>query len=207
MPENKIAHAYEPKSAWSAVGGEAGQAELDAFCGAYLDFLSDCKTEREIVARAEELLREKGFGDDPKGAAFVKNLRGKALFAFRRGSLPLSRGVRLVAAHGDCPRLDFKPHPIVEQQGFVQAKTHYYGGLRKYQWLSRPLALHGVVALADGGVVSLALGERPGDPVFTIADLLPHLAQKQMAQSVKEAVEGEELNVLLASRPQAGEAD
>lgn len=193
--------AYKPTSAWTAYGKGEEASAMTAFVDGYIDFLSRCKTERETVAFCESTLRAHGFGDDPAGKAYVCTLRGKALFAFVRGTQPLGTGISLVAAHGDCPRLDFKQHPFVEQEGYAQAKTHYYGGLRKYQWLSRPLALHGIVAKDNGEVVPVRIGEEPGDPVFSIADLLPHLAQQQVTKTVKEAFEGEKLNVILAHRP------
>ncbi len=197
-PEEAASPVYQAPCAWEAY--ESDKDGLKVFCDGYLDFLSGCKTERETISWCEAFLKEHGFGSDPAGERWVTTLRGKCLFAFRRGSQPMSAGMRLVAAHADCPRLDFKPHPIVEQVGFCQAKTHYYGGLRKYQWLARPLALHGVICRDDGTVVPVVLGEGEDEPVFTIADLLPHLAQKQVTQTVKDAFEGEKLNVILGSR-------
>lgn len=199
--ELKSKAAYTPKNAWSVYRGETEQKAVREFCDSYIDFLSRCKTERETVAYCTEYLRAHGFGDDPAGKAYVTNLNGKCLFAFKKGTAPLKKGVRLIIAHADCPRLDFKPHPIMEQAGFAQAKTHYYGGLRKYQWLARPLALHGVIVKENGDVVTVCLGEGEGEPVFTIEDLLPHLAQNQVTKTVREAFEAEKLNVILGSRP------
>ena len=199
--ELKSRAAYAPKNAWSVYKDEAARKDVRAFCDSYIDFLSRCKTERETVAFCRDFLRARGFGDDPKGNAYVTSLNGKCLFAFKKGTRPLKEGVRLIIAHADCPRLDFKPHPIVEQAGFAQAKTHYYGGLRKYQWLARPLALHGVIVKDNGEVVNVCLGEKEGEPVFTIEDLLPHLAQKQATKTVREAFEAEKLNVILGSMP------
>ena len=202
MPKEQTSSAaYTAKNAWTVYKDEAVRAKMHGFCDDYIDFLSRCKTERETIAYCERVLKEHGFGSNPADMNYVTTLRGKALFALRRGSRPLSQGVHIIAAHGDCPRLDFKQHPIVEQAGFAQAKTHYYGGLRKYQWLARPLALHGIIARDDGTVVPVCLGEEPGDPVFAIEDLLPHLAQKQVTQTVKEAFEGEKLNIILGNRP------
>lgn len=202
MPkEQTSAAAYTAKNAWTVYKDEAVRATMHSFCDDYIDFLSSCKTERETIAYCERVLKEHGFSSNPADRAYVTTLRGKALFALRRGSRPLSQGVHIIAAHGDCPRLDFKQHPIVEQAGFAQAKTHYYGGLRKYQWLARPLALHGIIAKDDDTVVPVCIGEQPDDPVFAIEDLLPHLAQKQVTQTVKEAFEGEKLNIILGNRP------
>ena len=119
-----------------------------------------------------------------------------------QGNRPLSAGLRLVASHIDSPRLDLKQYPLYEDTDLVFLKTHYYGGIKKYQWLARPLAIHGVVLKADGAPVQLTVGEDPNDPVFTVLDLLPHLARKaQMDKKVTEAFEGEKLNVLVGSLP------
>ncbi len=196
---------YQAPCAWKAYKNDA--AAMETFCDAYMDFLNQCKTERETITWCEKYLRENGFGSDPADRAYITTLRGKALFAFRRGSAPMSSGMRLIAAHADSPRLDFKQHPFVEKAGLCQAKTHYYGGLHKYQWLSRPLALHGVICVDDGRVVPVVLGESEDDPVFTIADLLPHLAQKLVTKTVKEAFDGEKLNVILGSRGEKQDKD
>lgn len=119
--ELKSRAAYAPKNAWSVYKDEAARKDVRAFCDSYIDFLSRCKTERETVAFCRDFLRARGFGDDPKGNAYVTSLNGKCLFAFKKGTRPLKEGVRLIIAHADCPRLDFKPHPIVEQAGFAQA--------------------------------------------------------------------------------------
>lgn len=199
--DNASKGAYTSKNGWGVYKDKAVRKKMTAFCDDYVDFLSTCKTERETVAWCENVLKGAGFTSDPASGAYVTNHRGKALFAFRKGKRPLSEGLRLIASHGDCPRLDFKQHPFVEQAGFAQAKTHYYGGIRKYQWLARPLALHGVIARDDGKLVEVRLGEEANEPVFTIDDLLPHLAQKQVTKSVREAFQGEKLNVILASMP------
>lgn len=191
-------HAYKAISAWEMAQGQ----EMRAFAEKYRQFVSQCKTERETVAYAREKLEAQGFCDNPSADRFMRVLQGKALFALRRGVKPLDTGLRLIASHGDCPRLDFKQHPFVEQAGVVQAKTHYYGGIKKYQWLARPLALHGVVILESGESVRVTVGEAPTDPVFCIADLLPHLAQKQSGQKVSDAFEGEKLNIILAHEPE-----
>ena len=190
--------AYTPKSAWDNADA-AARKDMDALAARYVDFLSRCKTERETVAYVCERLKAQGYA--ATGDKVVRPLRGKPVFAARRGALPLEKGLNLVAAHADSPRLDFKQRPLVEQAGVAQAKTHYYGGIRKYQWLARPLALHGVVVREDGTVLPVTIGEKPGEPVFCIADLLPHLAQKQSAQPVSEAFEGEKLNVILGHSP------
>ncbi len=199
--EGQASPLYKAKSAWAFCDKESEKGKTASFCDGYIDFLTSCKTERETIAFCKHFLEEKGFTADPGKDKYLATLRGKALFAFRKGTRPLSEGIRIIAAHADCPRLDFKPHPFIEQEGFAQAKTNYYGGLRKYQWLARPLALHGVICKDNGEVVPVQLGEEPGEPVFTIADLLPHLAQEQVAKTVKEAFQGEKLNVILGSKP------
>ncbi|MBD5646423.1 MAG: aminopeptidase [Desulfovibrio sp.] len=191
--------AYQSPSAWERYAD--ARKQVQALAGRYLDFISRCKTERETIAYAQERLAAGGFGEDFGGERVQRPLRGKALFAARRGSKPLAEGLALIAAHADSPRLDFKQHPLVEQPGVVQAKTHYYGGIRKYQWLARPLALHGVIIREDGDRVDVSIGEKPGEPVFCIADLLPHLAQKQGGQKLSEAFEAEKLNIILGHAP------
>ena len=193
--------AYHSPSAWERYAD--ARKEIQTLAGRYLDFISRCKTERETIAYARERLAEAGFDESFGAERVMRPLRGKALFAARRGTKPLEEGLALIAAHADSPRLDFKQHPLVEQPGVVQAKTHYYGGIRKYQWLARPLALHGVVIRENGERVDVSIGEKPGEPVFCIADLLPHLAQKQGGQKLSEAFEAEKLNVILGHAPDA----
>jgi len=195
--------AYKPKNIWDGADAKT-RKEMEALAQRYIDFLTHCKTERETVAYVRQRLTENGFAEDFGGDRVMRGLRGKAIFAARKGALPLSRGISLLAAHADTPRLDFKQRPLVEQPGVAQAKTHYYGGIRKYQWLARPLALHGVIVRENGETLSVTIGEKPGEPVFCIADLLPHLAQKQVTQPVSEAFEAEKLNIILAhSTPKA----
>ena len=198
--------AYKPKSIWDSADAKT-RKEMEALAQRYIDFISHCKTERETVEYVRKRLAEHGYTDDFNGDRVMRPLRGKAIFAARKGALPLSRGLALLAAHADTPRLDFKQRPLIEQPGVAQAKTHYYGGIRKYQWLARPLALHGVIVRENGETLSVTIGEKPGEPVFCIADLLPHLAQKQVTQPVSEAFEAEKLNIILAhSTPKASKS-
>ena len=192
---------YSPRNAWDVYTTATQKRQMDALVKRYMDFLSNCKTERETVAYVQKRLQEAGFSEDFKKNTVFRNLRGKAIFAARKGKIPLQKGVHLIAAHADSPRLDFKQRPLVEQPGVAQAKTHYYGGIRKYQWLARPLALHGVVVLENGKSISVAIGEKAGEPVFTIADLLPHLARKQNSQTLAEVFDGEKLNIILGHSP------
>ncbi|WP_374288378.1 aminopeptidase [Desulfovibrio desulfuricans] len=196
--------AYKPKNIWDDADAKT-RKEMEALAQRYIEFLTCCKTERETVEYVRLRLAEHGYTEDFGGDKVMRPLRGKAIFAARKGALPLSQGLSLLAAHADTPRLDFKQRPIVEQPGVAQAKTHYYGGIRKYQWLARPLALHGVIVRENGETLAVTIGEKPGEPVFCIADLLPHLAQKQVTQPVSEAFEAEKLNIILAhSTPKAG---
>lgn len=179
-------------------------AALDAFAADYRTFLSANKTERECHDTALALLTAGGFQPLDKaaaGAPLCRSFRGKTLFAARPGRRPLAEGCRILGAHIDSPRLDTKPAPLYEEDELALLDTHYYGGIRKYQWVSLPLALHGTVVREDGSAVRIVLGEAPDDPVLTITDLLPHLAQEQIKKTLDEGITGEGLNVLCGSRP------
>ena len=193
--------AFNPRSCWEVYESAPDKKAMEALAARYIDFLSRCKTERETVAYVQERLAKAGYTEGKGKDKVMVSLHGKTLFVARRGKAPLSRGMRLVCAHGDTPRLDFKQHPLLEQANVGQAKTHYYGGIRKYQWLARPLAIHGVVVKENGNKVSVVIGEDPKDPVFTIADLLPHLAAGQADQPLAKAFEGEKLNIILGHAP------
>lgn len=208
-PAQKL--AYRRQNIWEKMSSRE-QAQVMSFCEDYKNFLNAGKTEREAIGAAVSQLRAAGFV--PLGAStqlmagdkiYAVN-RQKALIAAVIGRNPLEAGLNLVGAHVDSPRLDLKPHPLFEEDGFAFFKTHYYGGIKKYQWLSIPLALHGVVIKGDGSAVSVVIGEAYGDPVFTISDLLPHLAKDQMDKKMVNAVPGESLNVLVAGIP-LGEPD
>jgi aspartyl aminopeptidase len=175
----------------------------------YKLFLNASKTERETILEISRRLTQSGFRSldhsDP-GRKVFQIIRGKALALGILGKKPLSRGVQIIASHVDASRLDLKQHPLYEEVDLAFLKTHYYGGIKKYQWLARPLALHGTVLTADGKKIDLAIGENAHDPVFTVADLLPHLARKvQMEKKLSEAVEGEKLNILVGSIPVGSE--
>ncbi len=179
----------------------------DSFAEGYKKFMSACKTEREVVNFVKDLAYKNGFVNfDPKasynaGDKVIYNNRGKAVILAVIGKRPVEEGVRIAAAHIDSPRLDLKPNPLYEDAEFALFKTHYYGGIKKYQWTAIPLALHGVVVKADGTSVEVNIGEDAGDPKFVVTDLLPHLAAEQMKRSLAEGIKGEELNVLIGSRP------
>lgn len=196
--------SWAPQPVWDQLQEPERRTAL-AYAERYREFLSRAKTEREVVALVEELARGQGFvdlsGSEP-GSRFYYNYRGKTIALAVMGKKPLPEGLRLVAAHIDSPRLDLKQNPLYEDTDLVYLKTHYYGGIKKYQWLARPLALHGVIYRRDGTAINLCLGERQDEPVFTVCDLLPHLARKaQMDKKVDEAFVGEKLNVLIGSLP------
>lgn len=179
----------------------------DEFSTAYKEFLNKAKTERECVALAKEMLIKAGYKEFDitkkykAGDKVYKINRGKAIMAATFGSKDLNEGIRINAAHIDSPRLDLKPNPLYEKNELAFFKTHYYGGIRKYQWVTIPLAMHGVVVKKDGTKVEINIGEAEDDPVFMISDLLPHLGMKQGERKLTEGINGEELNIIVASLP------
>ena len=179
----------------------------DEFSTAYKEFLNKAKTERECVALAKEMLTKAGYKEFDitkkykAGDKVYKINRGKAIMAATFGSKDLNEGIRINAAHIDSPRLDLKPNPLYEKNELAFFKTHYYGGIRKYQWVTIPLAMHGVVVKKDGTKVEINIGEDEDDPVFMISDLLPHLGMKQGERKLAEGINGEELNIIVASLP------
>lgn len=182
--------------------------ECDDFCEGYKEFLSTCKTEREVAAWVEDLVQANGFqkfdefGDtlEPDAKVYYMN-RGKSIILCVKGKRSIKDGVRISAAHIDSPRLDLKQCPVYEQEGLGYFKTHYYGGIKKYQWTAIPLSLHGRICKNDGTFVDVRIGEEPGEPKFCITDILPHLGADQMSRKANELVKGEELNVVIGSRP------
>jgi aspartyl aminopeptidase len=179
------------------------QKDVFAFAETYKEFLNRAKTERAFVTVSIETLENLGYeplSDKESlkpGDKVYQNFRGKALAAAIVGSRPLTDGCNMVGAHVDAPRLDLKPHPIYEDSDLVMLKTHYYGGIKKYQWAAIPLALHGIIFRSDGSPLTLSIGESPDDPVLTITDLLPHLGTEQMSRKATEVIKGEDLNVLI----------
>lgn len=194
---------YEPKSAWEAYASKKDIKAMGAMADRYVDFLSRCKTERLVMDFVRGKVEGAGFVDDLAAPLAYRFNRNKTCFLARKGRRALSQGFRLVGAHGDCPRLDLKQRPLYEDTDICLAKTHYYGGIRKYQWLTIPLALHGTVVKKSGEVVTVCIGEDPADPVFTITDLLPHLAYKEMEKKVADAFEAEKLNLVMGQSPVA----
>ncbi len=186
---------------------EAQVAAMNDYCEGYKAFLDEAKTEREAVDAAIALAEKQGFVPYERGMALkpgdkiYRSNRGKSLLLAVIGEASLAEGVQIGAAHIDSPRLDLKPYPLYEDGDFALMKTHYYGGIRKYQWLSIPLELHGVVIRKDGTSVQVRIGGEPGDPVLAIPDLLPHLAAQQSQKPLGTAVDPEDLNLFVGSRP------
>lgn len=185
--------------------------ELHYLCEGYKAYISDNKTERECCAAAVSLAEEAGYVDlaakiaagealKPGDKVYAVN-RGKALMLVNMGTDPLEQGVNILGAHIDSPRLDVKQNPLEEKSDLLTLDTHYYGGIKKYQWVTVPLAIHGVVAKKDGTVVPVAVGEDPEDPVFCVSDLLIHLAGEQLTKEASKVIEGEMLDVLVGGRP------
>ncbi len=187
--------------------GEAVTAAAYKYAEDYKRYLDEGKTEREALKISVKMAEAKGFreyrlGDKiSHGDKLYYNNRGKNLFVFSVGAEPINNGIRITAAHIDAPRIDLKQCPLYEDGGMGFFKTHYYGGIRKYQWVATPLALHGVIALADGKVIDVCIGENDTDPVFYINDLLPHLGADQSKLPLSEGIKGEQLNILIGSKP------
>ncbi len=181
----------------------------------YMRFLDAGKTERECVKEAVLLAEKQGYISLEKaiaenstlqpGSKVYLNQMGKALLLFQIGRKPVSCGMNIVGAHIDSPRIDLKQNPFYEDADFAYADTHYYGGIKKYQWVARELALHGVVVRKDGSIADISIGEDENDPVVGISDLLIHLSQDQMDKKLREAISGEDLDIILAGRPLQGE--
>lgn len=186
---------------------EATVGAADEFCEGYKCFLNLAKTEREAAKTAVAMAVARGFEEFkrgkeyPAGSRLFVNNRGKTVAFVVIGSKPVEQGVNITAAHIDSPRLDLKPNPLYEELELALFKTHYYGGIRKYQWPTVPLAFHGVFALKNGERVEVSLGEQDDEPKFVVNDLLPHLAAEQSKRTLSEGIKGEELNVLVGSRP------
>ncbi|MBQ7588587.1 MAG: aminopeptidase [Lachnospiraceae bacterium] len=200
----------ETKNAWEAYSAKQLK-ELEAVSGEYIDFISSCKTERECVDRIVEEAEAAGFkelnaliadkAEIKKGDKIYSVWMNKSVVLFKIGSRPISEGMNILGAHIDSPRLDVKQNPLYEDSGFAYLDTHYYGGVKKYQWVTIPLALHGVIVKKDGTTVIVNIGENEDDPVFFVSDLLIHLAQEQMEKKANKVIEGEALDILVGNRP------
>ena len=203
-------YMYSYSNAWEKSSEDDKKAAFD-FCEEYKKVLNAAKTEREFAAYAENMALAKGFiriedalasGKKLKAGDKVYQLnRGKSVLLAVVGKNPIEQGVNVTGAHIDSPRLDLKQNPLYEDTDMALLKTHYYGGIKKYQWVTVPMALHGVVIRKDGTKVQVSIGEDESDPVFTITDLLPHLAQDQMQKKATEVIAGEGLNLLIGSIP------
>jgi len=197
---------YAPKNGYDRLSA-ADERAMESYAKDYMDFLDHGKTERLCVDYCIELAEKKGFRPYEKGMPLKAgdklycNNRGKGIMLAVLGTEDLSRGANIGAAHTDSPRLDLKPRTVYEEAELAYFKTHHYGGIRKYQWVTIPLELHGVVMLADGSSVAVHVGDKPGDPQFIISDLLPHLGREQGKKPLNEAIPSESLNLLIGSRP------
>ena len=200
----------ERPNAWKTYDADR-LAELERITGDYREFISDNKTEREVCASAVKLAQAAGYADladcvrgerplHPGDKVYAVN-RGKSLLLAVIGREGLEAGVNILGAHIDSPRLDVKQNPLDEKDGLAYLDTHYYGGIKKYQWVTLPLAIHGVVAKKDGSVVDVRVGEDPADPVFVITDILPHLGREQAEKKAGDFIDGEMLDLLVGSRP------
>lgn len=200
----------ERKNAWETYSASDLKA-IEKLSSEYIDFISECKTERECTQRSIEMAREAGYISLEEARSAGKTLKagdrvyasshGKTVMLVQVGKDPMEEGFNILGAHIDSPRLDIKQNPLYEANDFALLDTHYYGGIKKYQWVTMPLALHGVVVLKDSTVVNVNIGEAADDPVLTITDLLPHLGQEQLQKTAAKVIEGEDLDVLVGSRP------
>ena len=195
------------KEHFSTAMSEEEVAKADAFCEGYMDFLAKGKTERECVDYIIEKAEKNGFAEFDKtktykpGDKVYVNNRGKSVILALMGKQGAKNGVKIVASHIDSPRLDLKPTPLYEDSELAYFKTHYYGGIKKYQWVAIPLSLHGVIIKSDGTSVKVNIGEKEGEPKFVVTDLLPHLGREQGQRTLSDGIRGEELNILIGSRP------
>ncbi len=199
-----------PKNGYARITAEQ-RAEMESYCKRYMAFMDACKTEREATAWTVAEAEKNGFkpfvpGMDAKpGDKIYLNNRDKSIMLAVIGNKSLAEGANICAAHVDSPRMDLKPNPLYEDAEIAFFKTHYYGGIKKYQWVTIPLALHGVVYRKDGSVITVTVGEDDADPVLMVSDLLPHLAADQMQKTLAKGIVGEQLNVILGTEPIEGE--
>lgn len=200
----------EKKNTWETYSHKQLK-EAEAFAKEYMQFLDEGKTERECVDTIVNTIEKQGYqelssviknkGKLKKGDKVYAVCMNKAIVMFRIGEKPMEEGMNILGAHIDSPRLDVKQNPLYEEGGFAYLDTHYYGGVKKYQWVTIPLALHGVIVKKDGTTVELSVGEDDGDPVFFISDLLIHLAQEQMEKKASKVIEGEALDLIIGNKP------
>ena len=198
------------KSGWEGVSQEE-KDKIYAFSNEYMNFLNNAKTEREIIKETEKIARENGFKslDEyaelyPGDKVYYIN-RAKNIYLAVIGEDSLESGINIVGAHADSPRLDLKPNPLYQEGNLAYLKTHYYGGIKKYQWTAIPLAIHGIIIKENGEKIEVKIGEDENDPIFTVTDLLPHLAKEQMQKKISEAINAENLSILVGSIPDKDE--
>ena len=191
---------------WEEVNEEE-KKEINEVSKSYMDFLNKAKTEREFIKRAKELADSNGYKDimtfetlKPGDKVYFIN-RKKSMYLAIIGENGVENGLHIIGSHVDSPRLDLKPNPLYEDGGLAYFKTHYYGGIKKYQWTTIPLSMHGVIVKTNGETIDIDIGENEDDPIFTITDLLPHLAQDQMEKKLKNGIDGEDLSLLIGSIP------
>lgn len=200
----------ERENAWKSCNKQTVK-EIFGFCEGYKKFISECKTERECTRRSIQMAEEHGYRNLKEIIAAKETIKsgdkvyadnmGKAIVLFNIGKKPIEYGLKILGAHIDSPRLDVKQNPLYEDSDLVLMDTHYYGGIKKYQWTTIPLALHGVVALTDGSVIDVEIGEKEKDPVVCVSDLLIHLAAEQMEKNGSKVVEGEALDLVVGNMP------
>ena len=194
------------KTGWEEISEEE-KSKVFEVSEKYMEFLNKSKTEREFIKNAKKLADENGFKDimeyetlKPGDKIYFIN-REKSMYLAIIGEEPIEKGMHIIGSHADSPRLDLKPNPLCENTGLAYLKTHYYGGIKKYQWTTIPLSMHGVIVKTNGEKIEINIGEDESDPIFTITDLLPHLAQDQMEKKLKNSIDGEDLQLLVGSIP------
>ena len=206
MDDMRTSLFYEQKNGYDLIGTQERKT-LEDYCLGYMAFLNNSRTEREAVNNAIAMAEERGFvayvpGMELRpGMKLYRNNRGKALMLAVIGRKDLGHGAVIAGAHVDAPRLDLKQIPMYESDEMCFFRTHYYGGIKKYQWVTIPLELHGVVALKNGDVIDVSIGREPEEPKFVITDLLPHLAADQMKKTMTEGITGEGLHILIGTAP------
>ncbi len=194
------------ESGWKSKGEEEKNTIFE-YAKGYIEFMNNSKTEREIVINSKKIAESNGFKDISEyntlsaGDKVYYVNREKSMYLAVIGTENIEEGINIIGAHADSPRLDLKPNPLYEDSEFAYLKTHYYGGIKKYQWTAIPLAIHGVIVKSNGEKIQVNIGENENDPIFTITDLLPHLAQEQMEKKLKEGIAGEDLNLLIGNIP------
>ena len=197
---------HQKKNGWENINEEQ-KNQIFSVSKSYMEFLNKAKTEREFIKEAKKMADESGYKDimmfetlKPGDKVYFIN-REKSMYLAIIGEKTIEEGMHIIGSHVDSPRLDLKPNPLYEDTGLAYFKTHYYGGIKKYQWTTIPLSIHGVIVKTNGEKIEINIGEKEEDPIFTITDLLPHLAQDQMKKKLKEGIDGEDLNLLIGSIP------